>query len=909
MTNRESKSMPDWIASSLSREQRRPVARTTGNACILAAAGSGKTRTLVHLLAADLASGIPASGIVAFTFTEKAAEELLARIHILAKMYLADLDLTGMCVGTIHAWCLQYLLAQSEFYDLTPLDELQLDALVSRLYDTLQLERAYGQPYPRAIGKFLADIEVFYNEHLTLEQAPPNIAPSIAVFLDTLQQNRLVTFGGMIRYAIEHLRANGPVLGLQSLCVDEYQDVNPAQVALIKAMLPADARVVVVGDELQCIYNWRGSDVARILKFSDEFDKVSVFRLSTNYRARPSIVTLAKKIGEDIELRDPKRVMKPGRSSAHCKPIHWLSLDAEQEQVEAAVDIAEKFAAQGVPWNQMAVLLRSVVSWGKPFVDALTARDIPVQCPILSRGGQFINEFLLPVFDWLRRQHDEPKNEIEEAETEEAAGALWESVRKWIPVANAEVVFWEAMNDWLDAIEEARNDTYDVRGRLYGFLDRCGIRIAPHDYNLMVGLGIASQIIRSVEEIQRRRLQGQQRPSPRNVMSEVYFALRRNYQDFGESVPINTAADAVLVSTVHQAKGLEWPIVIIPMMVDRRFPVSLRSHDSSFPPEIAGRYGTSLEDERRLFYVAATRPKERLFLLDPLRQKEHKRSVFLKDLQDKHIIEPTSPSQIHPAVWRLAKEDLKDTDPPPLRVGVSDLLIYVECPYQFGLRRMAGVRPSVGDELGFGKGLHVLLRRRFEANHEWPLEQLREQVNRYVSLPYMPEQGEAQSRLAIERRIKTLEKLGVFGVEVESEVAVDVVLDGGIVHGVIDGVQVNGDGSVSVRDWKSNIHEAFVPRYERQLQFYAYALRLRGRTVSKAEMVDVAATHEQESLVAREVDISRSAVVHLVDALNLSLKGIAASDFPPNPSASSCACCDVSKICSERYTDDPTYEA
>jgi len=140
VTNREWKDMPDWIASALSREQRRPVTRTTANVCILAAAGSGKTRTLVHLLAADLASGIPASGIVAFTFTEKAAEELLARIHILAKMHLADLDLTGMYVGTIHAWCLQYLLAQSDFYDLTPLDELQLDAFVSRLYDTLELE-------------------------------------------------------------------------------------------------------------------------------------------------------------------------------------------------------------------------------------------------------------------------------------------------------------------------------------------------------------------------------------------------------------------------------------------------------------------------------------------------------------------------------------------------------------------------------------------------------------------------------------------------------------------------------------------------------------------------------------------------------------------------------------------------
>src|SRR5512139_1932984 len=102
--------MLDWIASDLSTEQQEPFKRSTVNACILAGAGSGKTRTLVNLIATDLAVGVPASGIVAFTFTVKAAEELLARIHVLAKNHFPDISLTGMYVGTIHGWCLQYLM-------------------------------------------------------------------------------------------------------------------------------------------------------------------------------------------------------------------------------------------------------------------------------------------------------------------------------------------------------------------------------------------------------------------------------------------------------------------------------------------------------------------------------------------------------------------------------------------------------------------------------------------------------------------------------------------------------------------------------------------------------------------------------------------------------------------------------
>ncbi len=893
----------NWIEASLSPEQRRALARSTHNASVLAAAGSGKTRTLVHLLAQDLATGVPASSIVAFTFTTKAAEELLARIHTMVATHMPEVDLSGMYIGTIHSWCLDYLAEQSDFYNFAPIDELHNDALVSRLYDTLKLQEAYGLQFPKAVPKFLADLEVFYNEHLTLEGVPSHLQESIGTFVGILRSNRLMTFGDMVRYATHHLQENGPVSGLRALYVDEYQDVNPAQVALIESMLPYDGQIVVVGDDLQCIYNWRGSDVTRILNFPDEFSDVSVHRISTNYRARPAIVEAANKIAENISLRDPEKVMQPYRDPVSCETVNWVSLTSEEDQVRAVVNIVERHIAEGVPYNKIAVLLRSVVSWGEPFVDALKASGIPVQCPLLNRGGTFIDEVLLPLFDWLRKEHGEPHNELDEAEAEEAAEQLWESVRGWMSVPDAEDVFWDSLHDWLDKIEDQKNEAYDVRGRLYDFLDSCGIRIRSDDSNLMLGLSIASQIIRSVEEIHRRRIQGQQRRSPRGVMSEVFFALLRNMGSFGESIPIDTKADGVLVTTIHQAKGLEWPVVIMPMLMKRRFPVNQRGHGTSFPDEIAARYGTSLDDERRLFYVAATRAKERLFLVDPVRGNERSMSAFLRELRDERAIEPTALPAAADGVWRIDGKDLAEDDPAPLRIGLSDLLIYVECPYQYGLRRMAGVQPSIGDELGFGRGLHEVIQRRSDAANEWTPEELTEQVNDHVNLPYMSERGEAEFRKAVESRMTKLEGLGAFEVEVESEIDVEVPLGGGIVHGIVDSVQLNEDGSVLIRDWKSNVHDDFVPRYERQLRFYALGLSHRGRQVERADIVDVGASDKRGALVASEVDIGEREIGELVDTLQRAVDGINEGDFTARPSHIACASCDMYRICAERSAD------
>ena len=816
---------------------------------------------------------------------------------------MPTVDLSGIFVGTIHSWCLQYLHLQPAFYNVTPLDELHVDSLVARLYSYLHLDECYKKPFPKAVRPFLNDLDVFYNEHLSLPDVPPTIAQPIGTFLRMLAENRLLTFGGMIRSAAEHLEVKGPLRTLEALYVDEYQDVNPAQCRLVGAMLPSTGKLRVVGDDLQSIYNWRGSDVNRILGFPEDFAPADVFRLSANYRSRPEVVAVANSVAEDIVVRDPGKVMRPVRKPCRSPIVNWLSTRSEEDQAAAIVEIVHRFHGTGVPYSAIAILMRSVATAGKPIYRALQGAGIPVQCPILSRSADFINEFLLPIVDWLRSDQTVPRNREEEREQEERAVGLWRSASKWLAIDDAENVFWHALNRWYDLLRERGNKRYNVRRCLYEFLDDCGVRIGPSDSELMVGLGLSSQIIRRVEEVHRRRLEGRTRASAVRVVTEVYYALGRNHNRFGESLSVNQHSGGVILTTVHQAKGLEWPVVLLPMLMASRFPLPDRPYDSRFSPQIAERYATRRDDERRLFYVAVTRARERLVMLDTAAGTATSRSVFLQDLERRGLLPDEGLPEPSSATWSISTDDLHPRSDPPISISLSDLLLYLECPYQFGLRRFTGVQPAVGDDLGFGKGLHELLQRRADSGLAWTRQDLAVQVERHVHLPLTSEVQERRARLAIERRVAVLDQLGAFPDDVQQELPVEVFLDGGVVTGTIDFVYTLPDGSMVVRDWKANIHGQFLSRYTRQVQIYVHALRLQGNSVTGGELVDVAATAQANQLVTVDVDIRESTITRLISECQEALHSIRACSFRPTPHVQTCGSCDVRPICAVRIGD------
>jgi DNA helicase-2/ATP-dependent DNA helicase PcrA len=852
---------------------------------------------MVYMILNDLAEGIPPSEIIAFTFTEKAADELFSRVHLAAEQHLGEIDLAGLSIGTIHNWCFEFLLDQSDFYNFDPIDELYAEALVSRIYDQIELKEAYDFSFPRAVKPFLNDMDLFYNEHLALEDVPTEIREPVESYTELVQRNRLLPFGAMIRYATEYLDENGPLENISRLYVDEYQDVNPAQVSLIQNVLPDSGELVAVGDDMQCIYQWRGSDVERILDFESDFNDSTTFAMETNFRSRPEILSVANEISNNMQETDTQKRLSPDRDPTPADAVNWLSFDSEDTQATAIGDIVEQYVNNGVPQSDIAVLIRKH-SFGRPIVTALESRGLNVDSPALRRGEDFIDEFVKPVIKWVSEKHHEPRNRIEKRELEQRVEEFERSVEPWIDDSMEEPlhVFWKAVKNWESLIENQANEAYNIRMQLYSLLDTCGIQIDRTDSDLMMGIAITSQIIRSVEEVHRRRLDADDRRPPRDMMKDLYFALDRNQDDFGEADEIDVPSTGVTVTSVHQAKGLEWPVVIIPSMNSGDFPVRPRSHGTSFPEEIADRYGTTVEDERRLFYVAATRAEDRLFLIDTSASSPEDRSPFINELKELVSDKLTTVDELASNVWNLDWESDNDDATPEL-VGLSDLLLYIECPYQYGLRRKANIEPVIGDELGYGEGLHELIQRRAESDSEWDDDELSQRVDEHVHLPYMSKHMEENSQKGIGDRLETLESLNVFENAAETELPVDVVFENGVVHGEIDYIEYSEEGVV-VRDWKSNLnHQELFSRYDRQLQFYTHVLRSNDHEVIRSELVDVGGSDKAGQLKTREVDVSDQAIQNIVEQINDALEGIQDQRFDPTPSESVCSSCDMEQLC------------
>jgi DNA helicase-2/ATP-dependent DNA helicase PcrA len=271
---------------------------------IIACAGSGKTEVVAQRVAdllADGADGADAQSIIAFTFTERAAQELKARISARVEQRLGTtaLDKLGAAfVGTIHAYCFRFLqqyVPRYETYDV--LDERRLTAFLCRVERALDLRSLTGKQFT-SIKSFLANVDVVENELAAVESLQGSFGEMVVKFYQLLDQYRLLTYGQLIARAVQELARpevrDAVHATLRYLIVDEYQDVNPAQEELIRLLTKSgQTELCVVGDDDQAIYQWRGSDVRNIVEFDKRYPGVGKFRISANRRSLPSIVGVA----------------------------------------------------------------------------------------------------------------------------------------------------------------------------------------------------------------------------------------------------------------------------------------------------------------------------------------------------------------------------------------------------------------------------------------------------------------------------------------------------------------------------------------------------------------------------------------------------------------------------------------
>ena len=396
------------VAFNLSPEQEKVIADRSGHLQVMACAGAGKTEAISRRISTLIEEGVEPEQIVAFTFTERAAESLRTRItkRIADVKGQSFLDRLGpMFVGTIHAYCLRLLQDHvPEFGNFDILDTNRLAGLLSREHRRLELSKI-GTKHWRPIFDFLRNADVVENEQI----APQSLAGTpfgecFLGFQETLDRYHFLTYGQLISAAIQALqdahtfeRVHGNLL---HLVVDEYQDINPAQETLISLLAQSPVNLCVVGDDDQAIYQWRGSDVSNMLNFTERYTDVTTLPLSVNRRSRPSIISSANEFAQTIDPRLTKK-MEPYRSPADLETYCW-SAETSVQEAETIADTIERLHEQGYRYRDIAILYRSVRTSSPPLVDILKDRDIPFRCA--GRTGLFLQSeaaVLGQTYAWL----------------------------------------------------------------------------------------------------------------------------------------------------------------------------------------------------------------------------------------------------------------------------------------------------------------------------------------------------------------------------------------------------------------------------------------------------------------------------------------------------------------------------
>ncbi|HEV3260504.1 MAG TPA: ATP-dependent DNA helicase [Gemmataceae bacterium] len=823
-----------------------------------------------------------------------------------------------MFVGTIHAYCLHMLQDHvPEFGNFDILDENKLAGLLSREHKRLELSKI-GTQHWRPIFDFLRNADVIENE--LLDPTPMKGTPfgdCYFAFKQTLLRYHFLTYGLLISAAVKALsrpevfeRVHGP---LRHLIVDEYQDINPAQEKLISLLAQPAVHLCVVADDDQAIYQWRGSDVSNMLEFTQRYKPTTSLPLSSNRRSRPKIIATANAFAESISPRLPKR-MKPHRRASGPE-VHWWAAETVPDEAEVIADTIEKLRKKGYRHKDIAILFRSVRTSSPPLIEVFQERGIPFRCA--GRTGLFFQpeaSVLGKTYAWLCKNDwkNERYGQSAPVNLEDLVAEFQAVFNGGKTVAGLE----QYLNDWKALISDTTAPVNLVRDyyRLLNLLSVQNLDLNDASASARMGcLARFSHILADFEHVTRRARYveeagervfrgGQDRGTwfyQRLFNYLQYYALDA-YEDFeGEDT---FDLDTVDILTVHQAKGLEWPVVFLPGLVQGRFPSKYAGQgqdwlipDSLFPAEARSRYEGGEVEERRLFYVALTRAKDMVYL-SRFRKKESRfqASLFLVEVAGG---DPAVAGSLPlPEPFVPPKDEAEEVP----TVSFSELASYEGCPLRYRFSTSFGFQPQLVRELGYGRAIHHILRHVAElTKKKKALPTVAEVQKVFEDAFYLPFANNAtfdqlfgQAKALVGKYLAehSDDLLRVW----ETERAFELHLEKGVVNGRADVILDREGGKVShlaIVDYKTANDPKTDDIFAFQLAIYAAAGRGEGLKV------DAAYLHALKEGKRRSVPVDSVAVRVARKRADVLIEGIAGGEFPARPEASKCRSCDVRAIC------------
>ena len=636
----------------LNAQQREAVSHTEGPLLILAGAGSGKTRVITHRIAHIITEKrVPPPAILAVTFTNKAAGEMRERVAALLENHSLDSQPT---VSTFHSFCVRLLRRDGDplsrirpgftrrfsIYD----DDDQL-LIIKAAYRALGIDEKDFMQYRVALSRISHAKNLkqtpqdFYKNATSKEQE--RLAALFEAYENALRTANALDFDDLLLEAVrllQHDQATRDAWNrrLHYVLIDEYQDTNRSQYELMRLLSEAHQNVCVVGDEDQSIYSWRGADIRNILDFEHDFPKAKIIRLEQNYRSTQNILSAAGAVVENNKARKGKKLWTEAESGDLIGV--YPAFDAENEALFIADSIDKQLASR--PNDHVAVLYRTNfqsrqieealrrygrkynIVGGFSFYQRAEIKDTVAYLKLAISTADSVS--LLRIINTPARGIGRTTVEQIEALARENGGSIWSAIARTIDGQQLSTRSQSSLVTFRNLIQELElvASSQPIPELIKFILERTGYR-------------------KMLEQEKTPEAEARQENLDEFITAAAEAVDRgETLFDFLDHVALVAESDAydekapVTLMTVHNAKGLEFPVVFIAGMEHGLFP-----HNRSINSE------EMLEEERRLCYVAMTRAQKRLVLSWAKYRRrygggEQERSIpsgFLKEVPEKLI--------------------------------------------------------------------------------------------------------------------------------------------------------------------------------------------------------------------------------------------------------------------------------
>jgi DNA helicase-2/ATP-dependent DNA helicase PcrA len=953
-------------------EQKEAICYGEGPMLIIAGAGTGKTTVVVerikHLI---IEEKIPASEILALTFTEKAAREMEERVDI-ALPY----GYSQMWMMTFHAFCDRILKQDGIHIGLNPgfrlLTETESMLFMRRNLYKFNLEyfRPLGNPYKFLSGMLqhfsrLKDDDISPEQYIAYAESIKDsedidddekkrvteLSHAFQIYEELKTKEGIMDFSDLIANVLKLLRTRKNILSFYQekfkyILVDEFQDTNYAQNELAILLAGKRQNINVVGDDDQAIYRWRGAALANMIQFREHFPTSKIVTLNKNYRSTEEILTKSHQMiqynnPDRLEIKEKINKQLLSMRGVKGEPIEFLFGPRVEHEAEAVIEkIQEQVKKHKRDYKDIAILVRAN-DHALPFVRAMERVGIPYQ--FLGPGHLFHQEEIKDLIAYLKvLVNFEDSAAMYRVLTMEVFGFSPRDIAAILNFAKKKnFSLFESLEQIDDTFlsdgtkENAKKLTEMIKNHLARVPRESAGQIL---YYFFENSGLLKQLLQPESVVENTRAQ--------NIAK--FFEKLKGYEAAHEEASVFAITDwidlsmllgesplaadsdwsennAVNILTIHSSKGLEFPVVFVVNLVTQRFPTRERKEQIPIPQDLIREVlpdgDQNISEERRLFYVAMTRAKDKLYLTAANYygegKRERKLSPFVYEtLGEAHVNQIIQKKKVETSIKQLSLLDILPTPlekevqtekadlpfTPITYISYSQINTYEMCPLHYKLKYILKIPPFPTPSLSYGTSVHAALRDYFQTRMTDPTIKL--SAKELLSHVWINEGYESKSHeeQALGQAEKTVNSYIVKYRESANPVAIEVpfsfTIDRMKVGGRIDRIDKLPDGKIEIIDYKTGANVPDAKKLASDLQLTMYAL-------AASEVEDplfhsppeevILSLHYVEQDVILQTSRTKEQLIETKSIIAKKAEEIARSDYVC--SVTSCKNCEYKMIC------------